>query len=267
MTLTFLTTWVGLYPFHSDNGTNLYISDDVRGTLRFGYTYPELVDWNVSAVDLKTSVTSAINALYNPYSPANLQPQSVKLVARDVDISSAFSHITFDVAKYLGVNNLATQWSIHLHLERFAYDTTFTIDFFMGTPPADSSLWGTAPNLIGSHAQFIATNVSLTHPNGGIERLLLGEISMTHTLAAGVARGMIDDLSPESVLPLLRNNLHWRARTPDNCEIDLDSLAGLSISVASRNITPTTDLCKFPTYGEFQWHPDATRHKRAGAQN
>lgn len=55
-----------LTPFHSDTGGTFYTSATARKTLTFGYSYPEVVDWNVTADQLSKNVRSAINKLYNP---------------------------------------------------------------------------------------------------------------------------------------------------------------------------------------------------------
>jgi hypothetical protein len=55
-------------------------------------------------------------------------------------------------------------------------------------------------------------------------------------LAAGVACGLLSDLTPASVIPLLAQSLNWRARAADGCEINVDSLIDLSIAVGSRQV-------------------------------
>ena len=150
-------------------------------------------------------------------------------------------------------------------LEKFMQrHAAFTIHFFIGDPPADPNAWSAAPNLIGSHGQFIAVNVSLLYPQGFPAGLQQGEISLTHTLAAGVARGLLFDLTPVSVLPLLAQSLNWRARAADGCEINIDSLADLSIAVGSRQVRSAATQVEFPIYGETQYYVEATQGKCGG---
>jgi tyrosinase len=256
---------VALAPFHSDNFSTFYTSDTARSTRPFGYTYPELVDWNINSTELAAGVRASVNALYNPYAgnkTLNGKPGSI--ASRGADVAQSFGDVTFEMAKELGVNNLEMQWSINIQLQRFAFSTAFAIHFFIGDPPADSSSWPAAPNLIGSHGQFIPANVSLLYPWGSPAGLQQGEISLTHTLAAGVARGLLVDLKPASVLPLLAQSLNWRARAADGCEIDVDSLADLSIAVGSRQVQPAATESEFPIYGETQYHVEATQGKCGG---
>ena len=238
----------------------------VRSTATFGYGYPEVMDWKLNGTDLLSSVKAKVNALYNPNPTGPSKRRSGRVEPRIADIAEGFSGITFELAKDLGINNLNMQWTISIQLQRFAYHSTFIIDFFMGDPPADPACWSSATNLVGSHAQFVAADVSSMHPEGAPKGLLHGEVSLTHTLAAGVARGLLADLTPASVLPLLERGLTWRARASDNCEIDVDQLSDLSIAVGSRQVQPAKSVRDFPIYGPIQFHPEAVRGKVGGAR-
>jgi tyrosinase len=223
------------------------------------------VDWNISSTGLVAGVRASVNALYNPYAGSKAVTRNSSTIAsRRADVAQSFGYVTFEMAKELGVNNLETQWSISIQLQRFAFPTTFALHFFIGDPPADPNSWPGAPNLIGSHGQFIAANVSLWYPKGFPAGLQQGEISLTHTLAAGVSRGLLVDLTPASVIPLLAQSLNWRARTVDGCEIDVGSLADLSIAVGSRQVRLPATQIEFPIYGETQYYAEATRGKCGG---
>ena len=56
--------FVALTSFHSDSIRGLFTSYSVRYTRSFGYTYPEVVDWDISATDLTSNVRAKFNALY-----------------------------------------------------------------------------------------------------------------------------------------------------------------------------------------------------------
>jgi tyrosinase len=254
-----------LAPFHADNGTTLFTSDDVRPTARFGYAYPELPDWSMNATGLMYYARQQINQLYNPFlSPSRKRLRSVPL-RRAVDLASAFSYITLDDARRLGVNNANRQWFAKINIERFAYDTSFALYFFMGDPPEDVASWPSAPNLIGTQGQFINADVASMHPEGRPRGMLEGQMSLTHTLVAGMDRDFIADLSPDSVVPVLQRGLQWRASSADGCEIAIPSLTGLSVSVGSRSVRPARDHSCFPTYGAVEWYGSVTQGKPGGA--
>lgn len=69
---------VALTPFHSDDAGTLYTSASVRSTRSFGYSYPEIVDWGVSATQLTLDVQAKFNALYNPTGSIQARSRSSK---------------------------------------------------------------------------------------------------------------------------------------------------------------------------------------------
>ena len=91
-------------------------------------------------------------------------------------------------------------------------------------------------------------------------------VSLTHTLAAGVARGLLDNLTPQCVTPLLIQHLMWKARSMRGEAIDIKLLQGLSVSVMSRRVTPRKSVTVFPKYGAMQQHANVT-HGKAGGVN
>ncbi|RMZ86852.1 hypothetical protein DV736_g5924, partial [Chaetothyriales sp. CBS 134916] len=244
-----------LAPFHnSDNGSSMWTSDDVRSLAAFHYSYPELPYWRMNASELQANVRNEVNELYNPGSATQRKRTTAKTAQRTPSLAQLFSSITFQHAQALRVNNAERQWFARLRLEKYAVNTAFTILVFMGDPPADKSQWSWAPNLVGALGQFIAINSSNLFPNGPPTGESQGEISLTHTLLAGVGRGIIPDLAPDTVTPLLRDGLQWRVRAIDGCEIDIASLTGLSIQVGSRSVEPTTRSSQFPVYDDIEWH-------------
>lgn len=247
----------------------MYTSDDVRGTLIFGYTYPELVDWNISAADLASNIRTEINLMYNPNSiSTNTSSAAVgRRLPRAADTARAFNRITFDDAVKLGMNNLNMQYNIDIRVPHYAYESPFVIDFFMGEPESNPSLRGTAANLIGSHAQFIASDISMTLPEGAPQSPVQGHVSLSHTLAAALNRGLVPDLGPEIVVPLLAQHLRWNVRSVDGDDIDVSALEGLSIIVTSRTVKLATSIDEFPTYGQLHYWPMATHGKAGGQRN
>ena len=56
----------GLTPFTSSTTGSMYTSDTARDLKNWGYTYPEICDWNQTKAQLSATVTAKVNALYNP---------------------------------------------------------------------------------------------------------------------------------------------------------------------------------------------------------
>ena len=243
----------------------MYDNDAVRQTSVFGYSYPELPDWDMTPSQLAENVRTLVNELYNPSGNTTVIRPARSLQRKSANYAQSFSHITLDLARNLRVNSLDRQWSITILVDRFPIDTSFLIDFFMGDPPEDVSCWATAGNLIGTYAQFGPANVTTLHPNGSPAGQVRGELSITHTLAAGILRGVIPSLSPEHVVPLLTRALNWRARTPTGHEVPIEALSGLSISVSSRSAVPSNARDRFPIYGAVEWQESVTAGKPCGA--
>ena len=243
----------------------MFSSDDVRSTRTFGYSYPELPDWQMTPDQLAANVLRTINALYAPLSNNTARQSLARIAGRSTNFAESFGHVSLDFARNLNVNNLNRQWSIKVMVDRFPTDTNFCIDFFIGDAPADVSAWPMAANLIGTFAQFNPANTTSLHSDGSPQGQVNSEISMTHTLAAGVSRGVLRDLSPRSVVPLLRKALTWKARTPAGEEVPVTALSGLSISVSIRPVAPRTARDRFPQYGAVQWLDSVTEGKPCGA--
>lgn len=55
-----------LEPFATSGGSSYYTSDTSRLPNMFGYTYPEIPNWNIPAAQLAAQVTTQIHTLYNP---------------------------------------------------------------------------------------------------------------------------------------------------------------------------------------------------------
>lgn len=243
----------------------MFTSEAVRSTKSFGYSYPELLDWEMSSTQLAARVRSAVNSLYNPISNTTVAHTRRTLQPRSANLADSFGDVTLDMARRMNINNLDRQWSVAVLVDRFALEMSFSIDFFIGEGPEDVSSWATAKNLVGTYGQFSPANATVLHPDGYPAGQVQGEISMTHTLAAGVLRGIIPDLSPRSVVPLLHKGLNWKARTAAGEEVPVSNLSGLSISVFSRAVVPTTAGDRFPLYGAVQWQDLVTRGKTCGA--
>jgi tyrosinase len=255
-----------LAPFHSDSDGTMFTSDDIRGTVRLGYSYPELPDWRMTREELTLNVRKAVNTLYSPFSNQTRQHVPAGSRVRSTSIAEAFGNVSLDLARNLNVNNLDRQWSISVLVDQFALDTSFCIDFFIGDPPDDVSARPTAGNLIGTYAQFGPVNATMQHLQTTPQVQVQGQVPMTHVLAAGVSRGLLRDLSVKSVVPLLRTELMWKARSPAGADVPITSLTGLSISVSTRSLAPRTREDEFPTYGPEQLLYSVTESKPCGAR-
>ncbi len=252
-----------LLPFHSDNGTMFWTSNGVRFTRTFGYAYQEIVDWNITQATLARNVRANVNRLYNPTLVIATNEQRRLVYPRSPGLTGLQSD-TFHAASSLHSHELERQWIITVQLQRLAHRGPFLIDFFVGSPPISPSVWPTASNLVGSHAQFIATNSDLMHPGGLPDAISHGEVSLTHYLTGCAQTGTLPNLEPHSVIPFLIKSLSWRARDMEGCELELGSLAALSIGVGSQIVRPAKIVNQFPIYSELTIYANITAGKPGG---
>lgn len=252
-----------LLPFHSDNGTKFWTSRGVRSTRTFGYAYQDVVDWNISQAMLASNVRASVNRLYNPAGVDSTNELTRMVSTRNTEVVDLQSD-TSQVVRTLKSREMKQQWTITVQVQRFAHHSPFVIDFFMGSPPTSPLAWPTASNLVGSHAQFIATNSDSMQSGDLPKALSHGEVSLTHYLNAGAQRGALANLEPDSVIPFLITSLNWRARDMEGCELKLDSLAALSIAVGSQVVRPAKLFNQFPTYGGLEIYANITAGKPGG---
>lgn len=254
-----------LLPFHSDNGSGFWTSNKARSTRTFGYAYQDVIDWNLTQATLSSNVRAQVNRLYSPnrVNSNNRQRTDGKWSNRTLARLEAG---TLNIASTVGSSESERQWTITVQVQRYAHRNPFVIDFFIGSPPFNPSAWPTASNLVGSHAQFVATNADPMHPNGFADGLTHGEVSLTMYLTAGVQMGTLADLEPYSVVPFLIDSLQWRARDMEGVELELGSLAALSIAVGSQVVQSAKVLNQFPTYSEIEIYENITAGKPGGLE-
>jgi tyrosinase len=261
---TLETEDTNLLPFHANAEGTFWTSKGVRSTRTFGYTYPELVDWNRTPEELASSVRSIVNRLYNPVRINNID--QLKSLATSPKLKPAKVKVggLQGLESRPGKSGIQRQWTIKVEVQRFAYTGSFAIDFFLGTPPSSPVAWPTASNLVGSYAQFITTDSNLMQRAMSPDTLSYGEVSLTRYLSSLVQRGVLADLEPHSVTPSLLESLTWRARDIEGCEVKLDSLTSLKIAVGSRAFRGPITLDEFPSFGGLEIFENITAGKPGG---
>jgi tyrosinase len=101
-----------LTPFHSDTKGTFYTSVTARSTRSFGYTYPEVVDWGVTAAQLTANVRKAINKLYNPTNAISTrQVAGGSRIARNVQPQDEDD---MEKRGLMNTNIAAYQWAINI---------------------------------------------------------------------------------------------------------------------------------------------------------
>lgn len=168
-----------LAPFTSSMTGTMYTSDTARELKTWGYTYPEISDWNQTKAQLSATVTAKVNALYNPsgaYSRRKRHPR---------DLSSTKQH----------------EWFVNIQVAKSELQSSSIVFIFDGAPPADTTTWKGASNLIGSLFVPMPPN----YPMGDNKRYTHGEVPLKEALS----KAALSDYSQAAVGSYLKMNLQW----------------------------------------------------------
>jgi len=238
-----------LAPFHRDNATNMWTAATARDTNAFGYTYPELLNSGASPSELKDLVAQKVKALYAPPGTPFTNRTYHNRVRRSTNIAQAMSNVHADAALQLGVNNMDIQWYLQISINAVAAENSPAVYVFAGQPVPDSKVWPVASNLIGLHNPYFANIAS--EPSTLSQQV---EIPCSHTIAAAVDRGILANITPEVVVPFLRQNVVAKAVGHDGSELDIGPASSIQVSVLSKNIPSQKSPSEFATYGVSEEH-------------
>ena len=215
-----------LLPFRTSS--TFHTSVTVRDTKSFGYSYPEIVDWNVSAAQLAANVRTAVNRLY--------QRSTGKSIARRASNISGGSVTRRD-------------WFINFQGVRQA-STPFVVNFFLGEPPVVAKDWAMADNLIVSQVVLPDSSGDEVAPPA------MAQIPLSRSLETAQQSGKLNGTDINSIKAYLKTNLNWSAisLSSDACEVATSN--GLDISVVDQEVLENRREDQFHSYGAFNKHPD-----------
>lgn len=171
-----------LTPFHDVSNTALYTSDSARDTRTFGYTYPELVDWNVTSSSLTSSVRQTVELLYGSgASGSSISRRSSHTFSPPYPFNhTAATDSTHAHSPWEMITDDGNRYYLNIRTSKSALRGSYFIHFFLHAPPLDPGDWGTAPNLIGSQA--ILYTPSAAHdlgPSSGVDNVtVVGQLPL-----------------------------------------------------------------------------------------
>ncbi|MCJ1384871.1 hypothetical protein MMC17_007989 [Xylographa soralifera] len=223
-----------LTPFHSSSNGTLYTSTTARATRTFGYAYPEVQDWNVTATQLSANVRAIVNNLYN----------------LDISAEKRSPHGQSIEKRTANANAAPYQWAINIAVDVSLLPSPLFLHFFLGAPPASAQNWSSAPNLIASLPILIPppppppTLLPLTH----------GQLPLTHALLR-LPVSTLPDLSPQAVLPVLQTALQWRMQRFDGAAVPDAEVRGwgaVGVAVVGRAVGVRGAEDCFSEYGPWR---------------
>ncbi|MCJ1361156.1 hypothetical protein MMC16_000253 [Acarospora aff. strigata] len=234
-----------LTPFHGTSPGQIYTSTTARYTKTFGYTYPEVVDWGVDSTQLSANVRTKLNALYNPKGTISKRDTNTTTTTKT---NSTANH----------------QYFVNIRVDKTALNSTsFFIHFFLGPFSDKPSTWSYDPALAGSHTIFASS--SSCSLQAGSSTTVYGQIPLTHSLANAVSSGILRDLSPSEVIPLLTKSLQWRVQQFDDSAVDAKLLPSLQVNVVGQEVKPAAKQSDFPAFGEVVAYKTVTAGKAGGS--
>ena len=221
----------------------------MKRTETFGYTYPETagLQYPVSRLDKvnlqgtiddlypsaprmmllsKSGDTNAgedllahaqlLNEIVDKQTPATATestqlisqlPDHQTLLTRSLEPSKPF-------LKDLAPENKYLEWLVNIKAEKHALDGNYSIHVFLGAVQDDEvALWSISPHHVGTFAPFgqgSDTECGKCQEDQREHLQITDQIPLTLALMERFLAGMIPDIGSESVVPYLKENLHWR---------------------------------------------------------
>lgn len=220
-------TW--LLPFHGSDGKTPYTTARAKHPSKFGYSYPDVKDWQYTgtgaASRLSTAVTQRVNSLYN------LRGRSAKRSVR-------------------GLERRATphEWTAEISAPNAALaGASFTVSLFLGEKPKDANDWPL--KTVGSLYVLAQASSPSTGPMIAHTEVILTDVMED----AGIDTTKID-----ASRAFLDKNLTWGVQKFDGTVIPNDEFEGLNIVIEDDVVKLPIDDTQLPKYSEKTVHTDIT---------
>ena len=233
-----------LTPFHSNTAGTLYTSTSARSTRTFGYSYPEVVDWDVSAEQLASNTRAVVNKLYNPNGTLRRRTRRSKS-RHDADADELTKRAAPDAV------SADRQWAVNFRGDKSKLPTSLYVHFFLSDPQSQNPTdWPADPG-------FIATQAVLVDPSQTGAPVVRGQVQLTHALLDGPA----PTLTPKQTVDALKAKLQYRVVTVDGTVVPPAQIQGdatVYLEVVSRPVRQTTPEDEFPVYGTWEMYAKGT---------
>lgn len=249
-----------LTPFRNAAGA-FHTSNSARSTASFGYSYPEIPDWNYqnNPAGLTQYVAGKVQSLYGSTTTQVQQSGTAKRdTSSDNSTATAIDNSVNDGKYY--------DWRVDVHANKMVLGGSYFVHVFLGQPAADPASWSSQPELVGDYVVF--TNKSPSKPDAGNvckkkDNLVSGSVFLTQALLNQIAA--VGSLNPDDVVKYVKKNIQWRISDMNDVPIDVSSVCDLKISVSAAQVTLPSGGAILPTYGDYVKYTKITQGKPAGA--
>lgn len=114
----------------------------------------------------------------------------------------------------LAPQNKYLEWITNIKAAKHVFGGAYTVHIFLGSPDEEQvALWPATPTHVGTFAplgQRSTTGCSKCQVDQADQTEVTGQVPLTLALMERYLAGLINDLTPTSVVPYLSTNLHWR---------------------------------------------------------
>lgn len=248
---TLQTSASPLTPFLASADGTFWTSDTARTTDAFGYVYRDVGSFAQFNDSLRQTLTQKINMLYAPSSAMGLRHETrhVRHSLKGKPTTNAplpgFQLSSLEPAADQAIHhNNYTEWIVNVQVKSGALPATFFLHFFLGEPSDNVHQWELSQNHIGSVPIF-----TMRHGSVPSDTMISGSLPITTTLMKLLGNGNLQDLTPSSVVPFLREYLTMKISSTNDDLVAPESVAGLQVDISSSIVHLPPDDTSFPNWG------------------
>lgn len=219
-----LSGYTALTPFWKSQSA-FWASTQVTNVNALQYTYPELQGIDTTDQQaFQNAIAQQVNKLYGPGSaPMSKRslinegggggdintverPHTTSRAKRHHKLASRSNRLSQMLAGLLGGHGgQYSDWTARVLFDRTEVGRSFSVIFFFGSVPGDSTMWLTCPQFVGAHHAFVhSTQCTKCDQDKPMEE---GFVSLSPAIAD---KTNSENFLSALIVPLLTNQLQWR---------------------------------------------------------
>jgi tyrosinase len=172
-----------------------------------------------------------------------------------------------DSLKHLAPNGEYTEWIVNVRAVKHVLGQTYRVLVFLGSINPDPRAWDLEYNCVGRVTvlgRSTTTGCAKCRDDAAQRLCVTGSVPLTSALLQDIVAGRLQDLSRDSVVPYLKQELKWRVTLFDGEEKPVAEVPGLRVSVVATNVRIGVD--GLPNYsGEYEEFFEITAGQPGGA--
>ncbi|KAG8983087.1 hypothetical protein FRB93_007678 [Tulasnella sp. JGI-2019a] len=268
-----------LLPFWNGQQT-FWHSTGARTLKPLNYTYPEFQGLNLDDKPaVKIAITNQVNKLYGPtdnelfqfaaLSAANApqgqaaaHPAQQPLQAAKTALGQAVAHAPTLVGGSAHIPpHTRRDWTVRVRSKLHQFGESYSVLIFVGDPPASEHDWRTSPNYVGAFCAFVNSSPEkCSNCREHAESVVEGFVPLNRHLCAG----HVNALRPDTVVPYLKNRIHWRIQKTDASIVEAKDVAELEVAVMSVEMEYLPEERAYKTIANPSHHAEITNGRPGG---